>query len=85
MTIPDIAKIGVLHLQVKHLLESLHQEVEMFNGTVAIENEDKLQKCDRSVYSLMKMCARITGRHEPSRDNEKYQQYMKHEKLQHVS
>lgn len=85
VSLPDLNKIGVLQVQIRNLIEAMTKEIENFSGNSFTDNEENLQKCDRIIYSLTKLCNKITSRHETSKDSEKYEQYMKYENLQHVS
>ena len=68
----------------KRIFNLSSRESENFTGDVVLISDEKIKKAERTIYQLIQMCNKITSRHQPSKDKEKLEKYMKYEKLQNV-
>lgn len=64
MQSPNKQKIAMIYGQVKKLIRISMKEMENYSGDGVIANEENLKKSERIVFSLLKMCNRLTVRHD---------------------
>jgi hypothetical protein len=69
----------------KHMLLTSVRDSDGYMGDSVLCAEELIQKCERLLHGLSESCNLIVFRHEPPKEQDKYDQYMKHEAIFNVN
>jgi hypothetical protein len=61
----------VIYGQIKKLIRVNTKELENYAGDSVLVSEEKLKKGDRLIFSMIKMCTRLTARHDLANEKSK--------------
>jgi hypothetical protein len=82
---PDLTKMNVLVDQLKKIYEVTARDSENFTGDAVLSSEENLKKGERCLFLIVQLSTKIINRHEPAKEQEKIDKYMRYETLQFVS
>ncbi len=85
MNPPDLTKMNVLVDQLKKIYEVTARDSENFTGDAVLSSEENLKKGERCLFLIVQLSTKIINRHEPAKEQEKIDKYMRYETLQFVS
>ena len=82
---PNSAKITTIFGFLKRIIELSNKETEHYTGDTVLLAEEMIKQDERTLFNIVKISNKLTGRHPPSTSDEvKRDQYMKYEKLEIV-
>lgn len=81
---PDTAKITSLLNQLKKIHDITVRDSDNFSGDAVLTSEENLKKAERCLFQIVQLSNKIINRHEPAKEQEKVDKYMRHESLQTV-
>jgi hypothetical protein len=68
---PNKHKTSVIYGQIKKLIRTNTKELENYAGDSVLGSEEKLKKGERLIFTMIKMCTRLTARHDLANEKSK--------------